>query len=200
MLQYIACCKMSIYDITNCQSAQIKNCYWKKNKEITKWLTSMGMWLLPVGNSALHTIWIMHVISYFCDFLHVQEHMWARACKEWLQRGQWFFMWEEPSDLPYGHSTALYDLQRGQWFFMWEEPSDFHTDILSLKLMKVHMSTTDLSAGKNLCFIWVMKFYGKFLYEALDYSISSFILVSYFDESGSFVLPGFMFLWLSQPF
>ena len=33
----------------------------------------MGMWLLPVGNSALHTIWIMHVISYFCDFLHVQE-------------------------------------------------------------------------------------------------------------------------------
>ena len=127
MLQYIACCKMSIYDITNCQSAQIKNCYWKKNKEITKWLTSMGMWLLPVGNSALHTIWIMHVISYFCDFLHVQEHMWARVCKEWLQRGQ--------------------------WFFMWEEPSDFHMDILSLKLMKVHMSTTDLSAGKNLCFM-----------------------------------------------
>ena len=73
MLQYIACCKMSIYDITNCQSAQIKNCYWKKNKEITKWLTSMGMWLLPVGNSALHTIWIMYVVTYFCDFLHVQE-------------------------------------------------------------------------------------------------------------------------------
>ena len=172
MLQYIACCKMSIDD---------KHIVGWQNKEL----------LLKIKNSLSG----LPVWACDCCQLAIRHYTRSESCMWYL-----IFVISYMCKNTCGHEFARNDCREVNGFSCGKNHLTFHMDILSLKLMKVHMSTTDLSAGKNLCFIWVMKFYGKFLYEALDYSISSFILVSYFDESGSFVLPGFMFLWLSQPF